>query len=53
MGVSTNLLVDVQDVVERLDAGARDDNLDRTELGADGRERSVNRGAVGDVDLDG
>ena len=38
--------------VERLDAGAGDEDLDRTELGADPRERGVDRRAVGDVDLD-
>ena len=43
---------DVGERVERLDARAGDEDLDRTELGADARERGVDRRAVGDVDLD-
>ena len=36
---------DVEQRIERLDAGARDEDLDRTELGADLLERGVDRGA--------
>ena len=42
---------DVGERLELVDAGARDHDLDRPELAAHLRQRVVDRGAVGDVDL--